>query len=72
VRAAIPGIEAWNADHNGYTGMSLAGLQMTYDAGIANVEIVSANATSYCLQSTAGTPTYHKAGPAADILPGPC
>jgi hypothetical protein len=72
VRAAIPALEAWYADHNTYAGASFAALRTTYDSGIANVEIVSADATSYCVQSTAGTPQYHKAGPAADILPGPC
>ena len=33
VRAAIPGIEAYAADNNGYTGATLAKLQGSYDAG---------------------------------------
>src|SRR5207245_11376972 len=34
VRSIIPDIEQYNADNNGYTGMTLTGLQATYDASI--------------------------------------
>jgi hypothetical protein len=74
VRAAVPAMEAYNADHpgQGYTGVSIAGLQATYDAGIRNVVLGWANHTTYCLQSSVGSATYHKAGPASDILSGSC
>src|SRR5215207_9529051 len=54
VRAAIPAVEAYFADNTavpgGYTGMTLALLQSTYDQGIKNITIpaASATATSYC------------------------
>jgi type IV pilus assembly protein PilA len=74
VRSAVPGIEAYAADHNGYTGSTLAKLQASYDAGIKNI-IFSATAptsTTYCISSTVGAYTFFKNGPGADIVSGPC
>jgi len=74
VRAAIPGMEAYNVDHaTGYVGANLAKLQASYDAGIKNVTIRAATVGGYCLQNTTpGTATYHKSGPSGDISPGAC
>ena len=74
VRAAVPGMEAYNADHaTGYTGVTLTKLQQSYDAGIKNISIVRANTTSYCIQNTKpGTVTYKKGGPNGDIVSGAC
>ena len=73
VRAAVPGIEAWNADHaSGYTGATLTKLQASYDAGIKGIKVISATATGYCIQSTSGKYTYKKAGPSVDIVEGAC
>src|SRR5256885_13081562 len=53
VRAAVPGMEAFNADHaTGYKGVTLTILQASYDQGIKNVKIVRANATTYCVENT--------------------
>jgi type IV pilus assembly protein PilA len=69
VRAAIPAVEAYFADNNTYAGVTLAGLQSTYDQGIKNITIpaASATATSYCIQSAVGDKTWRKNGPAADL-----
>jgi type IV pilus assembly protein PilA len=74
VRASVPGIEAFNADHaSGYTGATLTKLQVSYDAGIKNVKVVRANNTSYCIQNTTPTSvTYFKGGPSASIAKGVC
>jgi hypothetical protein len=73
VRAAVPGMEAYNADHNvGYAGVTLEHLQASYDAGIRDVAIIEATPSTYCIESTVGDATYHKAGPAGDILSGSC
>jgi len=74
VRAAVPGMEAFNADHaSGYTGVTLAKLQASYDAGIKNIKISVANNTSYCIVNTNPTTVqYHKTGPSGDINPGNC
>src|SRR5512135_3272061 len=74
VRAAVPGMEAFNADHaTGYVGVSLPKLQASYDAGIKNVTIRAATQGGYCIENTApGTITYHKSGPSGDIKSGNC
>jgi type IV pilus assembly protein PilA len=74
VRAAVPGMEAFNADHaSGYTGATLTKLQASYDAGIKNIKIVRANNTSYCIQNTSpATVTYFKGGPSGAIVKGVC
>ena len=74
IRAAVPGIEAFNADNGatGYSGVTVTKLQADYDAGIKGIVVKTASATSYCVQSTVGTKTYHKAGPSAAIAEGAC
>jgi type IV pilus assembly protein PilA len=72
VRASIPGIEAYYADNNSYSGMTLAGIQASYDAGIKNITFGTLSATSYCVQSTVGQATFNKNGPSADIVTGAC
>jgi type IV pilus assembly protein PilA len=74
VRAAVPGMEAFNADHaTGYVGVILAKLRASYDAGIDNATIRAASQGGYCLENTSpGTVTYHKSGPSGDIKSGAC
>ena len=74
VRSAVPGIEAYAADHNGYLGVDLGKLQASYDAGIKNIvfSATAPTATMYCISSTVGAYTFFKNGPGADILLGPC
>ena len=74
VRAAVPGMEAYNADHStGYVGVNLAKLQASYDAGIKNMTVRAATQGGYCVENTLpGTVTYHKSGPSGDIKQGHC
>ena len=80
VRAAIPAVEAYCADNTGkgasacYAGMTVAALHNTYDPAIdaTKLTITSANATTYCIESTVASTTWHKAGPGADIESGRC
>ena len=75
VRAAVPAIEAYNADNTstGYTGVTLTKLQASYDAGIKNVKISVATVGGYCVRNTVpGTVQYHKSGPSGDIKSGYC
>ncbi len=73
VRASIPGMEGYAADHSSsYAGVTSAILQASYDAGIKHINVQSATATTYCVQSTVGQSTYKKAGPSADIVSGAC
>ncbi len=72
VRAAIPAVEAYYADNNKYTGMTLGGLQASYDAGVKNIEIVSAGDSTYCIKSKVGQAEYFKNGPSSDITATAC
>ena len=79
VRAAVPAVEAYNADNTGtgasggYTGMTVSALQ-AYDSAIvpAKLTIVTADSTTYCVQSSVGGGTYSKSGPGAEIVSGAC
>jgi hypothetical protein len=71
LRAAVPAIEAYSADHNGYAEMTLAGIRK-YDASIADVTIVRASRETYCIESGTGAEQYHRNGPAEANAPGPC
>lgn len=72
VRAAVPGLEAFNADHATYVGATSAVLQASYDAGIKHIALKNLTATGYCIESTVSTSSYHKSGPSADIVSGAC
>ncbi len=74
VRAAIPAVEAYNADNpsKGYSDMTLAKLT-AYDQGVKNIEIlpaVNTSVTSYCIKSTVGSKVWSKKGPSGDITTG--
>jgi type IV pilus assembly protein PilA len=79
VRAAIPAVEAFNADNlgtgnsAGYAGMTVSLLQ-TYDSAIVptKLNIATANSVTYCVDSTVGGKVWNKAGPGADITAGAC
>ncbi len=79
VRAAIPAVEAYNADNvgtstdvdstaatTGYDGMTLSLLQ-TDDAGVKNVVVGAVTSATYCISSTVGGKEWWKNGPGADI-----
>jgi len=73
LRASIPAVEAWYADHGTYAGLTLEGLRQEYDAGVKGVRLVRPlNRKTYCVESTVGEITYHKQGPGSDILLGRC
>jgi hypothetical protein len=71
LRAAVPAIEAYAADHNGYAGMTLAAIRK-YDQGIVDITIVRASRNTYCIESGTGAEQYHRNGPAEAAAPGPC
>ena len=72
VRAAVPALEAWNADHGAYTGATLQGLRTQYDYGLKDVRVVFATRDDYCLESRVGDGVASKHGPGGEILPQPC
>src|SRR5919199_2108358 len=75
VRAAVPGMEAYNADHStGYVGVNTVILKGSYDAGIKNIKISVATQGGYCIVNTnpPSSVRYHKSGPSGDIKAGSC
>jgi Tfp pilus assembly protein PilE len=75
IRASVPGVEAFFADTGTYVGITLAGLQASYDAGIKNVAFQNLTATTYCIEnvaSTTGGKQYKLNGPGGDIVSGLC
>jgi hypothetical protein len=72
VHAAIPALEAWNADHGTYRGATVAKLRRQYDYGIHDVTVVFATRDDYCLESRVGDAVASKHGPGGDVLSQPC
>ena len=78
VRAAVPAVEAYNADNvklnasRGYDGMTSANLKSAYDQGLRGFNVVRATSTSYCIESQVGGKTWKKGGPNGTIVTGAC
>jgi hypothetical protein len=72
VRAAVPALEAWNADHGGYQGATLEKLRKQYDYGLHDVTFAFVTRTDYCYESRVGDAVASKHGPGGEILPQPC
>jgi type IV pilus assembly protein PilA len=75
VRAAIPAVEAYYADNNTYTGMTLGTLQ-SIDQGLALESVTVLNSgAGYCIQSdsngdaAAGAKDHKYTGPGVDSEP---
>jgi hypothetical protein len=72
VRAAIPAIEAWYADHGTYARMTIAKLRK-YDYSIPPMlKIVWATKQRYCVESSVNGETYSYRGPGGPLSPGGC
>jgi type IV pilus assembly protein PilA len=81
VRAAIPAIEAYNADNtgtgnsSGYAGMTVSYLRDNYDSELVTTKLDFPNpptSVTYCVQSTVGGKTWSKNGPGAAITAASC
>ena len=71
VRAAVPALEAYAADHGGYEGVTIAALH-AYDTAIRGVAILSASRETYCIRGTDDGVSMYKNGPAGEITRRPC
>jgi hypothetical protein len=69
VRAAIPAIEAWHAEHGTYRGMTVPALNSEYDRTIGdNIRLVGPlTKDMYCVESLVGNAAWHKDGPAGIV-----
>ena len=79
LRAALPSVEAYYADNGAYTGMNIATLTASYDAGLKlSAEPTIISATSYCIQSDpdgagpTASPIWKITGPGGNPAAGAC
>jgi hypothetical protein len=72
VRAAVPALEAWNADHGTYKGATVAKLRSRYDYGLPDVTFVFTTRSDYCYESRVGDAVASKHGPGGEVLPQSC
>jgi type IV pilus assembly protein PilA len=70
VRSAVPAVETYFSDNNGYTGMNATNLA-AIDAGI-KITVVSASASTYCISDTQGGFSYYKNGPSGAVTTTAC
>lgn len=68
---AVPAVNGYALDNNGYSGMTAARLRASYSKGIA-VTVDSASAATYCISSTVEGSTWYKAGPSDPLTTSPC
>jgi hypothetical protein len=72
VRGSIPAVEAYYADHGSYAGATVEELR-AYDYGIQDVSVFpAADGVTYCIESTVGSLTVSRPGPAGEFRPGGC
>ncbi|MEX2211351.1 MAG: prepilin-type N-terminal cleavage/methylation domain-containing protein [Gaiellaceae bacterium] len=76
VRAAIPAVESYAADNDGYVGMDVAALKLI-DAGLASdLTVGTVSATSYCIEAgSAGHEHFYQIGAGANngaVTAGSC
>ena len=67
VRSAIPSAEAYYSDNGDYDGMTFAGLQGSYDSGLATGLVVFGAGQDYCLSFTKGDYTGKVLGPGGQV-----
>lgn len=72
LRVAVPAAESYHADQGTYAGMTLAVLQASYSPGITGIEVLAADASSYCLRSTVDSRTWYKPGPGGTVTQTAC
>ncbi|MGH3066511.1 MAG: type II secretion system protein [Gaiellaceae bacterium] len=72
IDVAVPAFHAYRLDNDTFAGMTLAGLQGSYSAGLQGFDILSAGAASYCVRSTVEGRSWYKNGPSAPITTTAC
>jgi type IV pilus assembly protein PilA len=73
LRAALPAVEAYYHDNATYASMTITALAANYDQGIsADVHVLSASDTTYCIRSTHGAVSFFKNGPGATVTTTAC
>jgi len=71
LRAALPSVYAYSTEHNGFAGMTLAGIQ-TYDQALTGVSVLAADDGSYCLGASVDGRDWFAAGPPFSVSQTNC
>jgi hypothetical protein len=69
---AIPAVEAYDADHHTYAGVTITKLQRLDPHVSGLVKIISATSSRYCLQNSSGSITWSEQGPYGAVRLGAC
>lgn len=72
IRIAEPATAMYFADNGVYTGMTITILQNTYSRGVQGINVLAADASSYCISSTVDGRSWYKNGPGAPITSTAC
>jgi len=72
IRVAVPAMEAYRLDNDGYAGMTAAALRARYSPSLADIAVLSASRDGYCVRAVAAGRTWYKAGPDAEITRAAC
>jgi prepilin-type N-terminal cleavage/methylation domain-containing protein len=71
LRAALPSVYAYSTDHDGFAGMTLAGIQV-YDQALTDVTVLAADDDSYCLGASVDGRDWFAAGPPFSVSQSSC
>jgi len=72
IRTAVPAIEAYHGDFDGYAGMTAGTLKSTYSPGIGSIVVEWSVQEDYCVSSTVGGRSWWKQGPSGEITMTSC
>jgi prepilin-type N-terminal cleavage/methylation domain-containing protein len=72
IRTAVPAIEAYRAENDGYAGMTIPGLRAAYSPGIGNIVVEWSTQDDYCVSSTLNGRAWWKQGPSGPITTTSC
>ena len=71
LRVALPSVYAYSTEHDGFAGMTLAGIQ-TYDQALTGVSVLAADDHSYCLGASVDGRDWFAAGPPFSVSQTNC
>jgi prepilin-type N-terminal cleavage/methylation domain-containing protein len=71
IRSALPAVESYRSDHDGYDGMTAEALQ-AISPGAQAVDVLAASTSSYCLRTIVEGRSWYREGPSGPITTTAC
>ena len=72
VAGALPLIEAYGIEHDGYANMTLSALERD-DLGLSrDIRLADVSGSSYCVMAVVGSRSAHIEGPGGEVGDAPC